>query len=355
MSPVSRFQFSRELKIMAKNRKTRKTESSEHSENPEKNQELMSKDEELQMFKKDQVDYHHEPEENEVFDILLVFMNNNGFKRIADRILSSLDWKSFVQCRPVCRSWKNFIDNEWSMLQRQIFHLKMHSGEIDENDDTLYWEPNIHGQNFGPLFTIMEKNTNKSELRVFIKMCQEFLSRHCNLKLKLNPLEYMIDHHRHLELKILLHIPKEKDPDNFYPGFACFTRIFKYACQYGCEICVKLILDRSEEKEIDLNSMKERWRCDICYKGDECHEYEHCLFVAKRNRNGFTKDVLDLLLRSAEEKGIDIHAKSTFGGTLRDHIIGEFKIGYTIEIEDYTEATYRILNIDPSVDLKRRQ
>ena len=114
---------------MAKNRKTRKTESSEHSENPEKSQELMSKDEELQMFKKDKVD-HLEAQENEVFDILLLFMNNNGFKRIADKILSFLDCKSFVQCRLVCRSWKNLFDNEWSMLQRQIFHLKMHSGKI---------------------------------------------------------------------------------------------------------------------------------------------------------------------------------------------------------------------------------
>ena len=33
-------------------------------------------------------------------------------------------------------------------------------------------------------------------------------------------------------------------------------RVFKYACQYGCEICVKLLLDRSEEKEIDLNKVQ---------------------------------------------------------------------------------------------------
>ena len=75
-----------------------------------KTEELLAKDEELQMFKND--------------DILSVVMNNTGFKQIADKILSLLDCKSFAQCRLVCRSWKNFIDNEWSMLHQQIFHLK---------------------------------------------------------------------------------------------------------------------------------------------------------------------------------------------------------------------------------------
>ena len=93
-----------------------------------KNQELMSKDEELQTFKKDQID-HNEAQENEVVDILLVFMNNAGFKRIADKILSFLDSESFATF------------------------------------------------NFEPLIKIMEESRNKSELRVFIKLCREWLSR----------------------------------------------------------------------------------------------------------------------------------------------------------------------------------
>ena len=193
----------------------------------------------------------------------------------------------------------------------------------------------------------MEKSENKSELRVFIKLCQKFVKRPYNPKLELDPLVYMINKHRHEELKILLHCPIERNPEYSF-GFACFTRIFKYACRHGCEICVKLILDRSEEKEIDLNSTKEgSWQCgqfEFC----ECLEYDHCLFVAKRNER-FSKDVLDLLLRSAEEKGIDIHTKRPFGGTLRREIIKNFRG------EKYTEATYKILKIDPSVDLKRRQ
>ena len=47
------------------------------------------KDEELQRFKKDQVD-HHEAQGNEIVDILFVFMSNNAFKRIADKIRGSI-------------------------------------------------------------------------------------------------------------------------------------------------------------------------------------------------------------------------------------------------------------------------
>ena len=92
----------------------------------EKEKELMSKIEELQRFKNDQVghetDKTDETKANEVVDILLVFMDNNGLKGIAYKIFSFLDGDSLVQCRKVCRSWKNFIDNEWSMLQLQIVH-----------------------------------------------------------------------------------------------------------------------------------------------------------------------------------------------------------------------------------------
>ena len=232
-------------------RKNANAESSEDSENPENSElevmrekirkleaKLAMKEKELMSY---QVD-HLEAKENEVVDIILVFMNNNGFKGIADKILSFLDCKSFVQCRLVCRSWKNFIDNEWSMLQRQIFHLKRHvdinsirplfwsiddgedegveevedssaneedddqedeeeandeenadeddnyeeDDDDDDNDEPIWHidgDPD-HFFNPGPVFKIMEKNTNKSELRVFINMCRELLSRPAAINLK---------------------------------------------------------------------------------------------------------------------------------------------------------------------------
>ena len=312
-----------------------KRDNPDHVENSElevmraKIKKLEAKVEELQRINNGQVD-HHEDQKNDVVDFLLVFMNNNGFKQIAYKILSSLDCKSFFLCRSVCRSWRDFIDNEWSMLQMQIFHL---------NEEIQY------KMDFDPLIKIMKENPDKSELRVFIKMFQELVSKRCNFKLECNPEKYMIDHHRHQELKILLLYPEEKDESS-----GMFTSIFKYACQHGCEICVKLLLDRSEEKEIDLNLIK-KW--DESY--NEAHEYEHCLLVALTNFI-FKKEVVDLLLRSSEEKGIDIYAKdSKYGETMRDKIIFELQWGFISEIEDYTEATYKILKIDPSVHLKRKQ
>ena len=292
----------------------------------------------MQMTKKGEVDLdHHEVQENDVIDFLSAFMNNPGFKPITDNLLSFLDSKSFIRCREVCRSWKDFLDNEWSMLQLQIFHLKRY--ETQRDDDPFWPLLNKYRFNFKPLIKIMEKTTNKSKLRVFIQMCRELVSKRCDRRLAMDPHEYMIDHHRHQELKMLLHCPIQS-----YPVFKCFTRIFKYACQFGCEICVKTFLDRSEEKEIDLNLVKEKENYHR-----EAYEYEHCLFAANRN-GGSRKEVLDLLLRSAEEKGIDIHVKSQlFGITLRDEIIENFKEDAIVE---YTEATYKILKIDPSVDLK---
>ena len=317
--------------------------------------ESLIKNELLQVTKNDQVD-HHEELGNGVIDFLSEFMSNHGFKRIADKILSALDCGSFNRCRLVCRPWKNYIDNEWSMLQLQIFHLKRHPGEIDEDGKPYYQLLNEYMLNFGSLIKIMEKTTNKSELRVFIQMCRELVSKRCGRRLGEDPLEYMIDHHRHQELEMLLHCPIQKNPDSLYCGFRDFTKIFKYACQFGCEICVKLLLDRSEEKEIDLN--KVQLQEEEKYHRDP-YQFEHCLFVANFNCEGYRKDVVDLLLRCAEAKGIDIHTKRErcyhyFGVTLRDEIIKDYEECITESIEDYTEETYKILKIDPSVDLKRK-
>ena len=305
-----------------------------------KEKELMSKIEELQMFKNDQVghetDKTDETKANEVVDILLVFMDNNGLKGIAYKIFSFLDGDSLVQCRKVCRSWKNFIDNEWSMLQLQIVHLKRQPGLVRDDDGkpfSQYADEILVELDFGPLFKIMEKTRNKPELRVFIKMCQEWVSvsrlSHRNFdfeSLYHKWYEHTVDHHRHEKLKLFLHC-------RF--SFVCFTHIFSTACRSGCEICVKLILERSEEKLNELNQTKKN------------REFKHYLFAAVGN-GGFKKEVMDLVLRCAVEKGIDIPVK------LRSYIIENY-VELDGEIDEYSDETYRILNIDPSVDLKRSE
>merc|ERR1712122_469071 len=90
-----------------------------------------------------------------------------------DKILSFLDCHSFVKCRLVCRTWKNYIDNEWSMLQLQIFHLTKYPKATDPGSSYLLDEYEL---NFGPLMDVMKENKDKSELRVFINMCRDLCS-----------------------------------------------------------------------------------------------------------------------------------------------------------------------------------
>ena len=71
------------------------------------------------------------------------------------------------------------------------------------------------------------------------------------------------------------------------------------------------------------------------------------MVAAFYNFEGRKKEILDLLLCSAVEKGINIHAKCPRGRTLRENIIT-----WGADIDEYTEATYKILNIDPPGDLK---
>ena len=90
-------------------------------------------------------------------------------------------------------------------------------------------------------------------------MCRELVSEHLILKLEYEPLEYMIDNHRHQELKMLLGYPVQKNQNREYYGSQMsLETTFKYACQYGCGVCVKLLLDATKEKEIDLNLITKR-------------------------------------------------------------------------------------------------
>ena len=118
------------------------------------------------------------------------------------------------------------------MLQRQIFHLTRHPNEIDEYDGKPYhFLLNEHRFHFGPLIKIKEKNTNKSELRVFINLCREMTSRRFR-KFEQDPLQFISDNQRHQELKILFGDPVQKNQNREYYGSQMsLETTFKYACQ----------------------------------------------------------------------------------------------------------------------------
>ena len=317
------------------------------------------KDRELQLLKNDLVDNRDQEAQvegqQEVIDFLSVFINNQGFKRIADKIFTFLDCNSFVNCRSVCSSWKNYIDNEWSTLQLQIFHLAKYPGYRFYPGLNRY-EPYSHllnaewfnDYNFGPLIEVMKKNKNKSELRVFINLCREFVPKHFDLIYEENGIiQFLVDRHRHQELIFILDCPE------VLLDAAYNARDFRYACENGCESCVKPFLDRTEKLGIDLNYF-EKFN-EFKHGNRDIYEFEHCLFAANANIEEnhkevlFKKGVLDLLLRSAEEKGININVKNRMGRTIRDQIIWEISdIRRKFEeIDDYSEATFKILKIKP--------
>ena len=211
----------------------------------DKDKELISKEKELQLIKNYQADH----EGHEVVDNILVFMNNQGLKHIANKILSFLDRLSFANCRLLSRSWRNYIDDEVTLLHLQISHFKQFKPYLSEEGD--YYSLMLDILYLGPLFETMEKSTNSSDLLVFVNMCRQLQSSRYR-RFTESPFEYLIDHHRHEELRLLLDSPMEMTSDivvqldeSMYPDVIetdIPSSIFKYACLYGCVKCVKLFL-----------------------------------------------------------------------------------------------------------------
>ena len=56
-------------------------------------------------------------EPNDVFQNL---MKNQGLKHLAEKILEHLTLKDLLACRGICRSWKEFIDNEKSLWKLKL-------------------------------------------------------------------------------------------------------------------------------------------------------------------------------------------------------------------------------------------
>ena len=243
-----------------------------------------------------------EDEGHEVIDFFFIFMSTQCLKHIADKILSFLDRWSFANCRLVSRSLRDYIDGELPMLHLQIFHY--YGVRTD---------------------TAMKKSTNKSDLLMVVNIRRQFKSPCYNSKkFKESPFEYMIDHHRHDDLKLLLDGPMEmtsaivdrldeRRSSSYKTDIP--SSIFKYACLYGCAKCVKLFLDRTQEKKIDLNykAKKENHNssCSQFMHLEFMHIFSHCLPLTyhnhyDRNRKG-DKSIMVLLLSSAKEKGIDIN------------------------------------------------
>ena len=50
-------------------------------------------------------------------------LENTGLNEIVNHISSFLDLKSLAQCRLVCQSWRDLIDNDRPWLKFQLQHI----------------------------------------------------------------------------------------------------------------------------------------------------------------------------------------------------------------------------------------
>ena len=208
-----------------------------------------------------------------------------------------------------------------------------------------------------------------------VNMCRQLHSARYR-KFYESPFEYLIDHHRHEELRLLLDSPMEMYSElvdslddkrkalhgyNYPPDYIATdipSAIFKYACHNGCVKCLKLFLDRSEEKKIDVNYKANNELPIHAY--EYFHVYSHCLPLADCNFNDYPHrsnetvgrdNILVLLLSSAEEKGIDINGTDDDGKTLKDIVEESLSCSWS---KPYPQYVYDVLGIDPSKIQKKK-
>ena len=229
------------------------------------------------------------------FDILYEFINNQGLKHIADQILSLLDRWTLANCRLVSRAYRDYLDNERSMLllqinhfksyyrfniatlreqycgyRRQIYidsHININNIEPEEEFDIDFIEPEEERLHLpAPLptwegigvFSYFGNIKDESTLRTCLGLLRE-ITTNCSDELREYPFIYMVKNHRHKDLKILMQSPLPILPPEDYckqDRTACSewpSRAFVAACKLGCGECVQIFLDHSSDKNIKIN------------------------------------------------------------------------------------------------------
>ena len=86
--------------------------------------EIKRKNEDLCEENKKQKEEIQGHEEVEQFFKLEKLVHNPGLKHIALQIFSKLDPKTHVNCRLVSKGWKDCIDNDKCLMQKQLYQYK---------------------------------------------------------------------------------------------------------------------------------------------------------------------------------------------------------------------------------------
>ena len=270
-------------------------------------------------------------------DFMISLMGNEGLMHIADNIFRYLNMYKLAYCRLVSRTFRDYIDNQRTMLKLQIKNFErfqLISYGCRYYDDVKVWD--LGSGKWSPIFNswgklsyghdvfdyIYQEVKDESELRTFLGLLREIASDRCHALIE-NPFVYLVEHHMHEELRLMMKSPLLINPPKEYnqwvnaahewPSY-CFVN----ACSIGCGDCVQPFLDHIGDKFIDVN-----WTRNF--------DDPPCMHAAFDNdiKKGasfdyrFRKRVLPLLLRNASEKGIEMNAWN--GETLKDKVIEKYK------------------------------
>ena len=153
-----------------------------------------------------------------------------GFDHLTRNIFAFLDIPSLNNCRLVCTSWVDFIDNDRKLWVELLKQLKINRRTLEEN-------PNL-----GEVFNYFLKKETAVNLKKMFTFLVQYLKK-CTLPMLLYAIEK-----EDLEILCIL----ENSPLDFHVTYGGATALH-YACMTSLTMFLKMY-SISFEKELDINA-----------------------------------------------------------------------------------------------------
>ena len=114
--------------------------------------------------------------EVEQFVQLDELVHNPGLRHIALQIFSELDPQSHVNCRLVSKGWKDCIDNDKCLMQKQLYQYKC---QLEARQRTLFKDHNVTGKaaslkDFDAVMEHVYKNESLDNLKLFTLFMRDY-------------------------------------------------------------------------------------------------------------------------------------------------------------------------------------